>query len=239
MLFIAACTYALCLASCVSRPAANACPWPCFFQAATLGDQSWVVTTRTGASKVGRRCARTGAGMRASRQGWATASTAGRASTSARLGSTSVQGLQMDCRSRGLCIDSDDVMVRIWLTPGGLIRYDTQAALSAARRPPARRSRHPSRASAHHRLHAAPGDHHPHYGDRARLKPLVDVTVLRDCAPLFVTLSDRNISITVIRSRSPTSAVRRTDLPPDLCLVSHCATGRKPASGRRGQDGAA
>jgi cytochrome c oxidase accessory protein FixG len=102
------------------------------------------------------------------------------------------EGFQMDCISCGLCIDAcDDVMVRIDRS-GGLIRYDTQVAQAA---------KAASHASEPYRLVRPRTIVYTLLlvivtGIMAMglaMKPSVDVAVLRDRAPLFVTLSDGSI----------------------------------------------
>jgi cytochrome c oxidase accessory protein FixG len=101
-------------------------------------------------------------------------------------------GLQMDCISCGLCIDAcDDVMDRIG-RPGGLIRYDTQAAQAAkaaSRTPEPYRLVRPRTIVYTLLLVIVTGM----MATGLVLKPSVDVAVLRDRAPLFVTLSDGSI----------------------------------------------
>ena len=102
------------------------------------------------------------------------------------------EGFQMDCISCGLCIDAcDDVMARIG-RPGGLIRYDTQvaqAAKAASRAPEPYRLVRPRTIVYTLLLVIVTGI----MAMGLALKPSVDVAVLRDRAPLFVTLSDGSI----------------------------------------------
>ena len=102
------------------------------------------------------------------------------------------EGFQMDCISCGLCIDAcDDVMVRID-RPGGLIRYDTQvaqAAKAASRAPEPYRLVRPRTIVYTLLLVIVTGI----MAMGLALRPSVDVAILRDRAPLFVTLSDGSI----------------------------------------------
>ena len=95
----------------------------------------------------------------------------------------------MDCISCGLCIDAcDDVMGRIG-RPGGLIRYDTQAAQSAKAvtcQPEPYRLFRP-RTIIYSLMMLVVGGM---MTIGVLLEPTVDVSVLRDRAPLYVTLSD-------------------------------------------------
>ena len=98
-------------------------------------------------------------------------------------------GIQMDCISCGLCIDAcNDVMTRIG-RPGDLIRYDTEAAQAAKatnRMPAPYRLIRPRTIIYGLILVVVTGL----MAIGLMLKPSLDVAVLRDRAPLFVTLSD-------------------------------------------------
>jgi len=190
MLFMTACTYAM-AGLMREQMCLYVCPWP-RIQAAMLDDESLVVTYQDWRGE-GRAPLRKDRGWELRKaEGLGDCIDCGACVHVCPTGIDIRDGLQMDCISCGLCIDAcDDVMARIG-RPGGLIRYDTQAAQAA---------KAASRAPASYRL------------VRPRtivyalmlvtvtavmaaglwLRPDVDVAVLRDRAPLFVTLSDGSV----------------------------------------------
>ena len=173
------------------------CPWP-RFQAAMLDDESLVVTYQDGRGE-GRAPLRKDRPWEARRgAGQGDCIDCGACVHVCPAGIDIRDGLQMDCISCGLCIDAcDDVMARIG-RPGGLIRYDSPAAQAV-------RSAGTAGAVSH-----TPA---PHRRVRPRIvayavllalvagvmaagllgEPAVALVVLRDRAPLHVTLADGSI----------------------------------------------
>ena len=163
------------------------CPWP-RFQAALLDQDS----LRRHLPEVARRAARAAQEDRRLGRAAATASPATSASRSARLGIDIRDGLQLECIGCGLCIDAcNDVMAKIGRPPE-LITLDTErnqelrAAGCAAGAP--------LRAAAHADLR---GDLLVLVGGGMLIglsaRAAVDINVLHDRNPLFVTLSDGGI----------------------------------------------
>ncbi|PWC36098.1 cytochrome c oxidase accessory protein CcoG [Azospirillum sp. TSO35-2] len=167
------------------------CPWP-RIQAAMLDEESLVVTYQDWRGE-GR------APLRKS-QGWDTRAHQGfgdciDCDQCVQVCPTGIDirdGIQMECISCGLCIDAcNDVMARIG-RPGDLIRFDTQAAQSAkaVAVPPAPYRLIRPRTIVYSLMLVVVG------GMMAiglALRPNADISILRDRAPLFVTLSDGRI----------------------------------------------
>jgi len=164
------------------------CPWP-RFQAAMLDDESLVVTYQ-GWRGEGRAPVRKD-------QGWDARKASGQGDcidcrACVHVCPTGIDirnGIQMDCISCGLCIDAcNDVMERIG-RPGDLIRYDTQAAQAAkaaGRAPAPFRLVRPRTIVYGLILVTVTGL----MAAGLLLKPAADLAVLRDRAPLFVSLAD-------------------------------------------------
>ncbi|WP_448191454.1 cytochrome c oxidase accessory protein CcoG [Azospirillum sp. sgz301742] len=167
------------------------CPWP-RFQAAMLDEESLVVTYQDWRGE-GRAPVRKD-------QGWDARKARGKGdcidcNACVHVCPTGIDirdGIQMDCISCGLCIDAcNDVMTRIG-RPQDLIRYDTQAAQAAkaAGQVPAPYRLVRSRTIVYALILVTVT------GMMAAgllLKPAADVAVLRDRAPLFVTLADGDV----------------------------------------------
>ena len=187
ILFMTACTYAM-AGFMREQMCVYVCPWP-RIQAALLDEESLTVTYQDWRGD-GRAPLRKD-------QSWAERSAAGLGDcidckACVQVCPTGIDirdGLQMDCISCGLCIDAcDDVMGRIG-RPGGLIRYDTQAAQTAkaeACQPEPYRLFRP-RTIIYSLMMLVVGGM---MTIGVLLEPTVDVSVLRDRAPLYVTLSD-------------------------------------------------
>lgn len=190
MLFMTASTYAM-AGFMREQMCRYVCPWP-RFQAALLDEESLVVTYQDWRGE-GRAPLRKDRSWEARRlSGHGDCIDCGACVHVCPTGIDIRDGLQMDCISCGLCIDAcDDVMARIG-RPGGLIRYATQAAQAAraeARAPAPYRLVRP-RTIVYTLLLATVA------GMMAAglvLKPTVDVAVLRDRSPLFVTLADGSV----------------------------------------------
>ena len=190
MLFMAACTYAM-AGFMREQMCRYVCPWP-RIQAAMLDDESLVVTYQDWRGE-GRAPLRKDRSRDAGKMtGVGDCIDCGACVHVCPTGIDIRDGLQMDCISCGLCIDAcDDVMDRIG-RPGGLIRYDTQAAQAAkaaSRTPEPYRLVRPRTIVYTLLLVIVTGM----MATGLVLKPSVDVAVLRDRAPLFVTLSDGSI----------------------------------------------
>ncbi|WP_431858184.1 cytochrome c oxidase accessory protein CcoG [Azospirillum sp.] len=190
MLFMAACTYAM-AGFMREQMCRYVCPWP-RFQAAMLDDESLVVTYQDWRGE-GRGPVRKDRSWEARRlSGLGDCIDCGACVHVCPTGIDIRDGLQMDCISCGLCIDAcDDVMTRIG-RPGGLIRYDTQAAQTAkaASSAPAPYRLVRPRTIVYALLLVVVGGV---MTAGLLLKPTVDVAVLRDRAPLYVTLADGSV----------------------------------------------
>jgi cytochrome c oxidase accessory protein FixG len=190
MLFMAACTYAM-SGFMREQMCRYVCPWP-RFQGTMLDDESLVVTYQDwrGEGRAPLRKDRTWDARKLTGLGDCIDCRA-----CVHVCPTGIdirEGFQMDCISCGLCIDAcDDVMARIG-RPGGLIRYDTQvaqAAKAASRAPEPYRLVRPRTIVYTLLLVIVTGM----MAMGLALRPSVDVAILRDRAPLFVTLSDGSI----------------------------------------------
>lgn len=170
------------------------CPWP-RIQAAMLDDDSLVVTYQgwRGEGRAPLRKDQTHAERQA--MGLGDCIDCGACVHVCPTGIDIRDGLQMDCISCGLCADAcDDVMTRIG-QPLGLIRFDTQAAqaVKAERRAetPAVPTRIIRPRTIVYTLLLIIATAATVMG--LVLRPTAGVSVLRDRAPLFVTLSDGRI----------------------------------------------
>ena len=190
ILFMTGCTYAM-AGFMREQMCVYVCPWP-RFQAALLDEDSLVVTYQDWRGE-GRAPLRKEQGWEARRAGGnGDCIDCGACVHVCPTGIDIRAGIQMDCISCGLCIDAcNGVMARIG-RPGGLIRYDTQAAQAAraAGRPPAPyRLLRPSTIVYGLMLVVVGGL----MAAGLLLRPAAGLSVLRDRAPLFVALSDGGI----------------------------------------------
>ncbi len=170
------------------------CPWP-RIQAAMLDDDSLVVTYQgwRGEGRAPLRKDQSHADRQA--MGLGDCIDCGACVHVCPTGIDIRDGLQMDCISCGLCVDAcNDVMARIG-QPGNLIRFDTQTAqtVKAARKAetPAVPTRFVRPRTIVYTLLLVTVSGVTAMG--LALRPTADVTVLRDRAPLFVTLSDGRV----------------------------------------------
>ena len=190
VLFMAACTY-LMAGFMREQMCFYVCPWP-RIQAAMLDEDSLVVTYQDWRGE-GR------APLRKS-EGWDTRThkgigdciDCGQCVQVCPTGIDIRNGIQMECIGCGLCVDAcNDVMARIG-RPGDLIRFDTltaQTAKATAAPPPRFRLLRPRTIVYGLMLVVVGGA----MAIALALKPSNDIAVLRDRAPLFVTLSDGRI----------------------------------------------
>ncbi|BAI75150.1 protein (plasmid) [Azospirillum sp. B510] len=202
VLFVAACTYAM-AGFMREQMCFYVCPWP-RIQAAMLDEESMVVTYQEWRGE-GRAPLRKSEGWDTrTHQGLGDCIDCGHCVQVCPTGIDIRDGIQMECIGCGLCVDAcNDVMARIG-RPGDLIRFDTltaQAAKAAATAqaatqmataapPPPRYRLIRPRTIVYGLMLVVVG------GVMAialALKPSNDVAVLRDRAPLFVTLSDGRI----------------------------------------------
>ncbi len=190
ILFMTACTYAM-AGFMREQMCVYVCPWP-RIQAALLDEESLVVTYQDWRGE-GRAPLRKD-------QSWEQRKASGLGDcidckACVHVCPTGIDirdGIQMDCISCGLCIDAcNDVMTRIG-RPGDLIRYDTQAAQAAkaaSRVPEPYRLVRPRTIVYTLLIVVVTGL----MALGLWLKPAADVAVLRDRAPLYVTLYDGSI----------------------------------------------
>ncbi len=208
ILFMTACTY-LMAGFMREQMCFYVCPWP-RIQAAMLDEESLVVTYQDWRGE-GRAPLRKNEGWDTRRhQGLGDCIDCGQCVQVCPTGIDIRNGIQMECIGCGLCVDAcNDVMARIG-QPGDLIRFDTLTAQAAK----AANTTHAAKAA--NLTHAAKAVVTP--PPRYRLlrprtivyslmlvvvsgamaialafKPSNDIAVLRDRAPLFVTLSDGRI----------------------------------------------
>jgi cytochrome c oxidase accessory protein FixG len=185
------------------------CPWP-RFQSAMLDDESYVVTYEKWRGEPRGKLAKTAPGVDA----WAGRGDCVDCNSCVATCPTGIDirdGQQLECIGCGLCIDACDAVMDKVGRPRGLIRFDTLAnqACRAEGKP------------AHHKF------------IRARtliyagvlaavssvmlvalmLRTTVELNVLRDRAPLFVTLSDGQI-----RNAYTIHILNKTHAPRDYAL---------------------
>ncbi|MBP2300656.1 cytochrome c oxidase accessory protein FixG [Azospirillum picis] len=167
------------------------CPWP-RIQAAMLDEDSVVVTYQEWRGE-GRAPLRKSESWDTRRdQGLGDCIDCGQCVQVCPTGIDIRNGIQMECISCGLCVDAcNDVMARIG-RPGDLIRFDTltaQAAKATGTPAPRYRLLRP-RTIVYGLMLVVVG------GAMAiglALRPNSDISILRDRAPLFVTLSDGRV----------------------------------------------
>ncbi len=167
------------------------CPWP-RFQSAMIDEDSLIVTYQDWRGE--------GRGALRKSEGWDERKAAGRGDCIDCFNCVQVcptgidirDGLQMQCIGCGLCIDAcDEVMGRIG-RPAGLVRFDTQTnqlALATAGKPARYRALRPRTIIYGLMMLVIAGA----MTVGLVLKPGLDISVLRDRAPLFVALSDGSI----------------------------------------------
>lgn len=190
VLFIAACTYAM-AGFMREQMCFYVCPWP-RIQAAMLDEDSLVVTYQDWRGE-GRAPLRKSEGWDTrTHQGFGDCIDCGQCVQVCPTGIDIRDGIQMECIGCGLCVDAcNDVMARID-RPGDLIRFDTltsQAAKATAAPPPRYRLIRPRTIVYGLMLVVVGGV----MTIALALRSSNDISVLRDRAPLFVTLNDGRI----------------------------------------------
>ncbi|MBK1838589.1 cytochrome c oxidase accessory protein CcoG [Azospirillum sp. YIM B02556] len=190
VLFIAGCTYAM-AGFMREQMCFYVCPWP-RIQAAMLDEDSVVVTYQDWRGE-GRAPLRKSEGWDTrTHKGFGDCIDCGQCVQVCPTGIDIRDGIQMECIGCGLCVDAcNDVMVRIG-RPGDLIRFDTltaQAAKATGTPPPRYRLIRPRTIVYGLMLVVVVGV----MAIALAMKSSNDVSVLRDRAPLFVTLNDGRI----------------------------------------------
>ncbi|WP_395457167.1 cytochrome c oxidase accessory protein CcoG [Azospirillum melinis] len=190
VLFIAACTYAM-AGFMREQMCFYVCPWP-RIQAAMLDEESQVVTYQDWRGE-GRAPLRKSEGWDTrTHKGFGDCIDCGQCVHVCPTGIDIRDGIQMECIGCGLCVDAcNDVMARIG-RPGDLIRFDTltaQAAKAAGTTPARYRLIRPRTIVYGLMLVVVGGV----MAIALAMKSSNDVSVLRDRAPLFVTLTDGRI----------------------------------------------
>jgi cytochrome c oxidase accessory protein FixG len=167
------------------------CPWP-RIQAAMLDEESLVVTYQDWRGE-GRAPLRKSEGWDTrTHKGFGDCIDCGQCVHVCPTGIDIRDGIQMECIGCGLCVDAcNDVMARIG-RPGDLIRFDTltsQAAKAAAVPPPRYRLIRPRTIVYGLMLVVVGGV----MAIALAMRSSNDISILRDRAPLFVTLNDGRI----------------------------------------------
>ncbi|WP_448203689.1 cytochrome c oxidase accessory protein CcoG [Azospirillum sp. sgz302134] len=167
------------------------CPWP-RFQSAMIDEDSLIVTYQDWRGE--------GRGLMRKSQSWDERKAEGLGDCIDCFNCVQVcpagidirDGLQMQCIGCGLCVDAcDEIMTKIG-RPTGLIKFDTQTnqvALATTGKPAPVRMFRPRTILYSLMILVIAGA----IGVGLALKPGLDISVLRDRAPLFVTLADGTV----------------------------------------------
>ncbi|MBP2232227.1 cytochrome c oxidase accessory protein FixG [Azospirillum agricola] len=205
------------------------CPWP-RFQSAMIDEDSLIVTYQEWRGE-GR------APLRKS-QGWEEREAAGLGDCIDCFNCVQVcpagidirDGLQMQCIGCGLCVDAcDEIMTRIG-RPTGLVTFDTQtrqSALAAGDTPPAHRLLRPRVIVYALGMLVVGGA----IVVGLALKPGLDISVLRDRAPLYVALADGSV-----RNAYTFKIANMTRDPRDYALTVEGPAGATLAVAGEGQE---
>jgi cytochrome c oxidase accessory protein FixG len=164
------------------------CPWP-RLQGPMVDEDSLIVTYDRGRGE--------GRGHLRRSQSWEERSGAGKGDCidcnacvhSCPVGIDIRDGMQADCINCGLCVDACDFVMERVKRPAGLVRFDTQANMSAEKKPAFRLIR-PRIIVYGLMLLTVAGA----MTAGLLLRPGLQVSVLRDRAPLYVTMSNGDIA---------------------------------------------